>query len=146
MLTSDDSLAANIAHADEFSAQMKSDIDDFVEEKGLDAPPAEPDPIDEPAGPKVAAAGLTHLDLDDADVGTVIWCTGFTAGFEWVSDPIVGGDGHPEHDGLSSSTVPGLYFLGFPWLRKAKSGVIHGIEEDAAYLVEEISALLGPPS
>lgn len=139
VMTSDDALAENIAHADEFSAQLKSDIDDFIEESGLDAPPARPDPIDEPAGPEVAAGGLTRLDLDEAGVGTVIWCTGFTAHFDWVDDPIVGDDGHPVHDGVSSN-VPGLYFLGFPWLRKAKSGVIHGIEEDSACLIEEIKA------
>jgi putative flavoprotein involved in K+ transport len=138
LMTTDDSLAANIEFADEFSAQLKSDIDEFIEEQALDAPAPDPDPPDEPASPEVAASGLTELDLGEAGVGAVIWCTGFTAHFEWVKHPLVGEDGHLDHDGVASN-IPGLYYLGFPWLRKAKSGVIHGIEEDAAVLAEAIA-------
>ncbi len=38
--------------------------------------------------------------------------------------------------------MPGLYFIGFPWLRKRKSGLICGVEEDAAYIVQRIAPRL----
>jgi putative flavoprotein involved in K+ transport len=34
--------------------------------------------------------------------------------------------------------VSGLYFLGFPWLSKRKSGIIYGIAEDARYIVDTL--------
>jgi putative flavoprotein involved in K+ transport len=40
------------------------------------------------------------------------------------------------------SPVPGLYFIGFPWLRSRKSGIIYGIEEDAHYITSAIKKLL----
>jgi putative flavoprotein involved in K+ transport len=30
--------------------------------------------------------------------------------------------------------VPGLYFMGLPWLSKRKSGLIYGVGEDAEYI------------
>jgi len=30
--------------------------------------------------------------------------------------------------------VDGLYFIGFPWLSKRKSGTVYGVEEDAKYI------------
>ena len=42
-------------------------------------------------------------------------------------------EGHPVHRrGISSH--PGLYFLGFDWLYKRKSGLLLGVGEDAEYL------------
>lgn len=139
ILLADDSLAEHVAFADEQSAQIKADIDAYIEREGIDAPENEPDPIDAPAGPEVAAAGLTELDLQGARVGAVVWCTGFTARFEWLHLPVVDGDGHPIHR-RGVSEVPGIYFLGFPWLHSRKSGVIYGIEEDARHLVEAITS------
>jgi hypothetical protein len=37
--------------------------------------------------------------------------------------------------------INGLYFLGFPWLRKRKSGIVFGIEEDAKFISEKIMEL-----
>jgi len=36
------------------------------------------------------------------------------------------------------SEIEGLYFLGLPWLRKRKSGIILGIEEDAGFMAKQI--------
>jgi len=35
---------------------------------------------------------------------------------------------------------PGLYFLGLNWLHKAKSGLLYGVGEDAAYTVEHLTS------
>ena len=57
ILTTDDSLAEHIAFADQRSAQFRADIDAYIEKEEITAPPSEPDPIDAPAGPEVAAGG-----------------------------------------------------------------------------------------
>jgi putative flavoprotein involved in K+ transport len=40
------------------------------------------------------------------------------------------------------SPVPGLYFIGFPWLISRKSGIIYGIEEDAQHIADAIAKQL----
>jgi putative flavoprotein involved in K+ transport len=45
--------------------------------------------------------------------------------------------GQPGHrDGITES--PGLYLIGLPWLSKRKSGILYGVTEDAARIVEHI--------
>jgi putative flavoprotein involved in K+ transport len=141
MLTTDDSLAENIAAADARSALIKAMIDAFIEAKGIDAPPAEIDPRDDPAPPGLGDSGLTELDLATAGVNSVVWCTGFGGSFDWIHVPAFDEHGTPVHE-RGVSKVPGLYFLGFPWLYTRKSGVIHGITEDSAHLAEVINSEL----
>jgi putative flavoprotein involved in K+ transport len=38
------------------------------------------------------------------------------------------------------TAVPGLYFLGLPWLSRRASPFIWGVWHDAAYLAEQIDA------
>jgi putative flavoprotein involved in K+ transport len=38
------------------------------------------------------------------------------------------------------SAVPGLYFLGLPWLSRRASSFIFGVEQDAAHLADHIVA------
>lgn len=139
VLRTDDSLAENIAFADARSADIKRMIEDWIASNGLNAGDIEDDPNDEPAGPEVAESGTTELDLREAGVGSVIWCTGFTADFDWLHVPVTDESGRPIH-GRGISPVPGVYFLGFPWLHSRKSGIIHGIEEDARFIAEAIAA------
>ena len=142
VLNTDDGLAGHIAFADGFSAELKQNIDTFVREQGIDAPPAEFDPIDQAAGPGVAAAGLVSLDLTAQGVSTLVWCTGFDGDFSWLQVPATDADGRPVHV-RRVSPVPGIYFLGFPWLHPRKSGIIHGIDEDARWIAEAIVARVG---
>lgn len=139
VMKTDDSLAEHIAFADEVSAEFRSMIDGWIEANGVDAEPVEDDPNDLPAGPDVAEAGLTELDLEEAQVGSVVWCTGFTAHLDWIHAPVTDERGQPVHT-RGISPVPGIYFLGFPWLHKRKSGVIYGLDEDARHIAQAISA------
>lgn len=139
VITTDRGLADHIAFADDFSAELKRNIDVYIKDHGLEVPNAEPDPIDAPAGPEVAKHGITTLDLKEAGVNTVIWCTGFSADLGWLSLPVMDDMGHPMHV-RGVSPVPGIYFLGFPWLHTRKSGIIFGIDEDARHLTEAITA------
>ena len=139
VLKTDDSLAEHIAFADERSAEFTGMIENWIISSGTSAGPIEDDPNDEPAGAEVARSGITELDLVEADVGSVIWCTGFTADFDWIHARVTDESGRPVHQ-RGISRVPGLYFLGFPWLHSRKSGIIHGIDEDARFIAESIAA------
>lgn len=67
----------------------------------------------------------------------MIWCTGYHPDFSWVEVPVFDGAGHPAHErGLTQ--VPGLYFLGLPWLHTWGSARFCGVAEDAEYLAEAI--------
>lgn len=139
VLKTDDSLAEHVTFADEHSAGFTKMIEDWISANGVAAEPIEDDPNDELAGPGVAASGITELDLMDAGVGSVIWCTGFTADFDWIDIQATDENGRPVHS-RGISPVPGIFFLGFPWLNSRKSGIIHGIDEDARFVAETIAA------
>ena len=66
---------------------------------------------------------------------------GVYADFSWIEAPVKDADGRPL-DERGVSPLPGLYFLGFPWLVSRKSGLIYGVEEDAAFIAEQISRRL----
>lgn len=133
-----DEAAEHVRFADEFSQQRKSAIDSYLASAGLPLPPPEDDPADEPDHRAECASTLTRLDLSDARVGAIIWATGFTADFTWIHVPVLDAAGMPMHE-RGVSPVRGLYFVGFPWLYKRKSGFICGIEEDGKFIADAIA-------
>lgn len=72
------------------------------------------------------------------EVSNVVWCTGFHADFSWIELPITGEDGEPKHEGGVATDYPGLYFVGLHFLYAFSSGMIHGVDRDAARIVEAI--------
>jgi putative flavoprotein involved in K+ transport len=72
----------------------------------------------------------------------VIWCTGFSAGFDWIDLP-VHGENEPLHRSGVVPSQPGLFFVGLSFLHAASSSMIHGVGRDAdriAGLVADRSA------
>jgi putative flavoprotein involved in K+ transport len=138
VLKTDGSLADHVVFADAQSAEIVGMIERWIVASGVRVEPIEDDPNDEPAGPEVAESGITELDLIEAGVGSVIWCTGFTAEFDWINAQVTDERGRPVHK-RGISPVPGFYFLGFPWLHSRKSGIIHGIDDDARFIAEAIA-------
>jgi putative flavoprotein involved in K+ transport len=69
----------------------------------------------------------------------VIWATGFRVDFGWIDLDIFFKDGRPRHqDGVTE--VPGLYFVGLPWLSCRGSAFIWGAWKDAERLAALIAA------
>jgi len=127
----------NIKFADEFSAMIRNNIDEYIQKSFLRVPPAAEDPDDFPDLNASSAAGITSLNLKENRISTVIWATGFTGEFGNLKLPLFNEEGGLRHiEGISEEK--GLYFLGFPWLRKRKSGIILGIKEDAEFIAEKI--------
>jgi putative flavoprotein involved in K+ transport len=131
-----DDLADNIAAGEEFANQLKGQIDEWIEDHHIEAPPPTLDPAEEPLDDVSAP---TRLDLAEAGVTTVIWCTGFGPDFRWIGAPVFDQEGRPVHT-RGVSDQPGLYFVGFPWLHSRKSGIIAGVDEDAGYIAQQIAA------
>lgn len=126
-----------IRFADEKSQAFKAAIDAFIDRQGIEAKAPEPDP-GEPALPDLKGSDqIDTLDLQRAGVASVIWCTGFDADWSWVKVDVFDERGRPRHRaGITESH--GLYFIGFPWLAKRKSGIFYGIAEDATRIVQHI--------
>jgi putative flavoprotein involved in K+ transport len=137
-----DDAAANVQFADEFSQRQKDTIDAYLMRAGITAPPLEDDPADVPDPQAECISPLRQLDLRQAKVSAVIWATGFTGDFSWIRLPVLNAEGRPIHE-EGVSPVRGLYFIGFPWLRSRKSGIVYGVEEDAKFIAGAIARQLG---
>ena len=140
--------AANVHFADEFSQRVKNDIDAYLGRLNITPPPLEDDPADQPDPEAQCVSTLRELQLQDSNISTVIWATGFTGDFSWIHLPVLDDQNKPIHErGVSQER--GLYFIGFPWLNSRKSGIIYGIEEDANFIgnaIREHLASLGNAS
>ncbi len=121
-----DDLAANVAKGIEFEAALRRRFDEHA---GVTP---EPDPAGAPQLPDVR-------ELDLADVGAIVWATGFRPDYGWIDLPVLDASGRPHHRrGLTD--FPGLAFVGMHWLHKRKSSLFIGVGEDAAHVVEQLHA------
>jgi len=136
-----DEAAAHVHFADEFSQRVKNDIDAYLSRMNITPPPLEDNPADRPDREAACVSPLRELNFHEANVGTVIWATGFTGEFSWIQLPVFDEQNKPIHTrGVSAER--GLYFVGFPWLNSRKSGIIYGIGEDAQYIANVIAEQL----
>ena len=127
-------LKQNLDQADAVAESIKRTIDQFIEKNQIQAPTEAPyhpawEPLEEPLS----------LDYEAANIGTVIWCTGYESDFRWIEIPVFDGKGYPGHQ-RGVTDIAGLYFLGLPWLYTWGSGRFSGIARDATYLADYIAA------
>jgi putative flavoprotein involved in K+ transport len=128
-----------VRFADQKCAEFKAGIDAYIDAKGILAPEPEPDPYEPPMPDLRGSDQLERFDLEAEGVSSVIWCVGFAGDFSWIRHDVLGERGLPIHD-AGVSPVEGLYFVGFPWLTKRKSGILLGVSEDAGRIVDRITA------
>jgi putative flavoprotein involved in K+ transport len=83
-----------------------------------------------------------ELDYRAAGITAIVWCIGFRTDYGWIDLPVFNGRGQPAHV-RGVTPVPGVYFLGLPWLYTWGSGRFSGIARDAGYLAEHIEARVG---
>ena len=82
--------------------------------------------------------GRTELDIAGEGISAVIWTAGFRPDYGWVHLPVFDDMGFPvQQDGRSA--VPGLYFMGVHFQRKARSAVLYGVAEDAEIVARHIT-------
>ena len=90
-----------------------------------------------------ARGGLPALeDGRSLEVTNVIWCTGFRPNYDWIHLPVVGADGWPMQVRGVVPAVPGLFFVGLPFLHSAASALLGGVGRDAAHVVRQMQPRL----
>jgi len=138
-------LPQNVGFADEVAGRIRQHIDEHIARAGIIAPPSDPDPADEPVADPTRFVGTAELDLAERGIRSVVFATGFSGDFSWLHVPVIDDRGAPIHV-EGRSPVVGLWFLGFPWLRTRKSGIIWGAVEDSAAIVDQVVARTGTVS
>lgn len=137
-----DDLGDNLARGDASFVDFTRQADELAVRQGFDLPPSDAD-----------VAGLRHradvtdslrkLDLSTAGISTIIWANGYRYDFGWVELPVfasgTSSSGRVPMHKRGVTAVPGVYFLGLPWLHKLKSAFLNGVGEDAEYLADHIA-------
>ncbi len=133
-------LREHLDEADRIYNGINASIDRHIELQGIGAPPGGVyTPVWAPAEEHTA------LDLRAAGISSVVWCIGFRPDFSWLQAPVFDGRGQPVHTrGLTA--VPGLSFIGLPWLHTWGSGRFSGVAADAAHLVDQLEKALAVPA
>lgn len=72
------------------------------------------------------------------DVGNVVWCTGFDAGFSWIDLDIFDEHGDVVHDRGIVDDMPGLYFVGLKFQYSVLSDTLLAVGRDAGYVVDHL--------
>jgi putative flavoprotein involved in K+ transport len=125
-------LKRNLDEADRVSESIKAGIDAYIAERAIQAAAeAHYTPLWQPpeTDPPIRLAAET--------INSIIWCVGYTPDFSWVHLPVFTGRGAPCHlRGVTA--IPGLTFLGLPWLHTWGSGRFASVARDAAYLAQHI--------
>jgi putative flavoprotein involved in K+ transport len=141
-LTMAPDLGENLVRGDESLIEFTQRADEHVALNGLEFPASERAKVS--YNPKEVADPVLTLDLAAAGISSIIWANGFRYDFNWIDLQIfangtVSSGRVPEHK-RGITRVPGVYFLGLPWLYKRKSAFLHGVGEDAEHLAEQIQA------
>lgn len=128
-------VTAALDRADSVYNSICADIDRHLERKGLAAPPpSRYEPVWSPATDDPV------LDLAAEGVTSIVWAIGYRPDYHWVNVGVFSGSGRPTHS-RGVTALPGLYFLGLPWLHTWGSGRFLGIAADAEHVA---SCIVGP--
>ncbi|MDE0045058.1 MAG: NAD(P)/FAD-dependent oxidoreductase [bacterium] len=130
-------LADNLAEGDANYLSILDEADAYVVREGLDLP-EEPDAREIDPDPPCVANPILELNLTQSNVTSIVWATGYALDFSWLKAGAFDERGKPHHR-RGVSDVPGLYFLGLPWLSNRSSSFIWGVWHDARYLAEHIA-------
>jgi putative flavoprotein involved in K+ transport len=131
-------LERNIAGGDAKYLSILDAADAYVAANGLDLPEEPTARVIGPYPPCVTEP-ILQLDLSATGITSIVWATGFAVDFSWLHVNSFEPNGRPIHD-RGISAVPGLYFLGLPWLSRRASPFIWGVWHDAAFLAGHIAA------
>lgn len=131
-------LQKNIAEGDAHYLSILDKADAYAAAHGLDLP-EEPTARQIGPMPAIVTNPLREVDLQAEGITSIIWATGFDLDFHWLKVGKFDDRGRPEHTS-GISPVPGLYFVGLPWLTRRSSAFIWGAWRDASDLADHIAA------
>lgn len=129
-------LAASLDFADRgFRERFQPLFDAFEDRMGLGLP------ADALSSIAFDPPEVTQLDLAAEGIHSVLWTSGYRPTFDWLKADVLDDLGLPITDhGLTA--IPGLAFIGTPWLVDMASANLVGLERDAIRLTER---LVDPP-
>lgn len=131
-----DDLKKNLEDGDAALMAFYDEADAYIENNGLDLP-LEPQARKTLPNPDCVLNPILDLSLEEANIGTVIWASGFSYDFSWLQVNAFDENNKPKHkQGISSER--GVYFLGLPYLTGRGSSFIWGVWHDAKYIAEHI--------
>lgn len=142
----DGELHAAMRFADEFCARIVEQFERHITDRGIDAPA--PTAAELAGGPPEDGRMpdiVREVDLAAANVGAVVWATGYRYDFSWVEAPVLDATGYPRAPG-GVSACPGLYFVGLNWMTWRKSGILYGVGDDARSVAEHLGSRLSTTS
>jgi len=116
-------------------------MDAFIQQRNLKAPTDDRARLEDST---FLVESIRRLDIRAAGLTSVIWATGYTFDFDWIDLPVLDQKGGPVHD-HGVARVPGIYFLGLPWLSRMNSSFLSGVGADAARLADHIRAAAHSP-
>ncbi len=128
-------LRTDLDHADAVAESIKDLIDAWITSQGLAAPPeTRYVPV---WAPPSDADRESEVDLSAAGITSVVWAVGYRKDYGWIDIPVFDDHGYPEqHRGITD--VPGLYFLGLPWMHTWGSGRFAAVGRDAEHVVAHL--------
>ena len=134
-------LEGNLAKGEEWLANYKKSVDDYIAKNKLNIPEESPPANLSPVQKGNTSTPVLELDLRAAGITSIIWATGFGNDYDWLKLPVLDVRKEVVHK-RGVTQFQGIYFLGLRWLHKQKSGFLSfgGPAEDAAYLAEQIAA------
>ncbi len=124
-----------VANADLKQRRLLERIDEFASANGLDAD------LPVPTVPEPTELGPVPTELELSRFHTIVWATGYRPSYSWLDRAAFDRRGRLDHDGGVCS-VPGLYVLGLPFLRRRNSSFLDGVGPDAADLAGHVHAFL----
>lgn len=131
-------LTRSLDAADAVYTSIRGDIDRFIEREGIDAPTE--DPYEPPWAP---TQDPTSLDLVAEGITSIVWAIGYRPDYRWLRVGVFDGTGRPTHTrGVTS--VPGLFFVGLPWMHTWGSGRFLGVAADAEHVAGCITGAFHP--
>ena len=138
VLQVNDDLARNIRAGDANYLSVLDEADAYAAAQRLDLP-LEPEARIILQDPDCMTHPVRSLDLGAAGISSIVWATGYALDFSWVRIDAFEANGKPRHrDGVSD--VPGLYFIGLPWMSNRASAFIWGAWRDAERLAQHVAA------
>lgn len=90
--------------------------------------------------PRIIDAVGSTFHFEDGNTRTahsVLWATGYRPGFDWLPDQVRDSNGDIVQT-RGSTSIPGLYVLGLPWMHTGSSGLLSGVGRDASRIARMI--------
>jgi putative flavoprotein involved in K+ transport len=118
--------------------RLLDSIDHWIDTHGY----VDPDTtIERPQPTRVDDRPALGLDLGSGEIRSVVWATGYRPDYSWLEIPVLDRKGRLRHDG-GIVDAPGVYAMGLPFMRRRKSSFIHGADDDAREISENLKAYL----